>query len=86
MRRGYFQFYLLLIHPCLNDPRVQYQKEAVEEGIYGIVSVPFTIKRRVIGVLRLYTKKTRIFSKIRNQFYRSIGRNRGDCHRKCKDV
>ena len=45
------------------DPRVQYQKEAIEEGIYGIVSVPFIIKRRVIGVLRLYTKKPRVFSK-----------------------
>ena len=45
------------------DPRVQYRGEAIEEGICGIVSVPLTIKKRVIGVLRLYTKTSRVFSK-----------------------
>lgn len=54
------------------DPRVQYQKEAIEEGIYGIVSVPFIIKRRVIGVLRLYTKKPRIFSKAEISFIEAL--------------
>jgi signal transduction protein with GAF and PtsI domain len=50
------------IYNAGKDPRVQYQKEAAEEGIYGIVSVPLRIKRRVIGVLRLYTAETRTLS------------------------
>lgn len=54
------------------DPRVQYQKEAIKEGIYGIVSVPLTIKKRVIGVLRLYTKKSRIFSKADISFIEAL--------------
>lgn len=33
MRRIYFQFDILLLHSCLNDPRIQYQEEDVEEGI-----------------------------------------------------
>jgi signal transduction protein with GAF and PtsI domain len=61
---------------CINnvrkDPRIQYQEEAVKEGIYGIVSVPFTIKKRVIGVLRLYTKKSRIFSKADISFIEAL--------------
>jgi signal transduction protein with GAF and PtsI domain len=54
------------------DSRVQYQKEAIKEGIYGIVSVPFIIKRRVIGVLRLYTKKPRTFSKAEISFIEAL--------------
>lgn len=54
------------------DPRVQYQKEALEEGIYGIVSVPLTLKRQVIGVLRLYLKKPHTFSRSEIQFVEAI--------------
>lgn len=54
------------------DSRVQYQKEAIEEGIFGIISVPFRIKRRVIGVLRLYTGKPRTFSKAEINFVEAL--------------
>jgi signal transduction protein with GAF and PtsI domain len=54
------------------DPRVQYQEEAIEEGIYGILSVPLIIKKRVIGVLRLYTKKPRVFSKADISFIEAL--------------
>jgi len=50
------------IYNVAEDPRVQYQKEAIEEGIYGIVSVPLPIKGRVIGVLRLYAGEPHILS------------------------
>jgi signal transduction protein with GAF and PtsI domain len=50
------------IYNAMEDPRAQYQKEAAEEGIYTIVSVPSTIKGRIIGVLRLYTSQPRSFS------------------------
>ncbi|MDA8307108.1 MAG: GAF domain-containing protein [Deltaproteobacteria bacterium] len=37
------------------DPRAQYPKAAVEEGIVSLCSIPLSIKGRVIGVLRVYT-------------------------------
>jgi len=50
------------VYNAIEDPRAQYQKEAAEEGIYSIISVPLSIKGRVIGVLRLYTAEPRTFS------------------------
>jgi signal transduction protein with GAF and PtsI domain len=50
------------IYNAAEDPRAQYKKEAAEEGIGSIVSVPISIKGRVIGVLRLYTTQPRVFS------------------------
>ncbi|MGD8923622.1 MAG: GAF domain-containing protein [Syntrophobacterales bacterium] len=50
------------IYNVSEDPRAQYPKEAKEEGIASIVSVPLRIKGRVIGVMRLYTTEPREFS------------------------
>jgi signal transduction protein with GAF and PtsI domain len=49
------------IYNAREDSRAQYQKEAVEEGISSIISVPLSIKGRVIGVMRLYTAEPRTF-------------------------
>lgn len=46
----------------LEDPRVQYREEARREGIASMLSVPFTLRDRVIGVLRIYTAQVREFS------------------------
>jgi signal transduction protein with GAF and PtsI domain len=50
------------IYNVTEDPRAQYPKEAKEEGIASIVSVPLRIKGRVIGVMRLYSPEPREFS------------------------
>jgi signal transduction protein with GAF and PtsI domain len=50
------------IYNVAEDPRAQYPKEAKDEGIASIVSVPLRIKGRVIGVMRLYTPEPREFS------------------------
>jgi signal transduction protein with GAF and PtsI domain len=50
------------IYNVTEDPRAQYPKEAKDEGIASIVSVPLRIKGRVIGVMRLYTPEPREFS------------------------
>jgi signal transduction protein with GAF and PtsI domain len=50
------------VYNVTEDPRAQYPKEAGEEGIVSIVSVPLRIKGRVIGVMRLYTSERRKFS------------------------
>jgi len=45
----------VVIEDATSDPRVQYPREAKQEGIASIVSLPIILKERVIGVLRLYT-------------------------------
>jgi len=45
----------VIIEDATSDPMVQYPEEAKREGIASIVSVPITLRGRIIGVLRLYT-------------------------------
>ena len=51
------------VYNVTEDPRAQYPKEAQEEGIVSIISVPLRIKGGVIGVMRLYTPEPREFSR-----------------------
>ncbi|MGD8915049.1 MAG: GAF domain-containing protein [Syntrophobacterales bacterium] len=51
------------VYNVTEDPRAQYPKQAKEEGIASIISVPLRIKGKVIGVMRLYTPEPREFSK-----------------------
>ena len=51
------------VYNVTEDPRAQYPKEAQEEGIASIISVPLRIKGGVIGVMRLYTPEPREFSR-----------------------
>jgi len=44
------------------DKRVHYQKEALEEGIRSILTLPIIARGKVIGVLRLLTDRPRQFS------------------------
>ena len=44
------------------DHRATYPKEAAEEGIKSILSVPIALKGHVIGVLRIYTNEHRDFT------------------------
>ncbi|MFQ3574712.1 MAG: GAF domain-containing protein, partial [Thermodesulfovibrionales bacterium] len=44
------------------DPRVIYKKEAEEEGIKSMLTLPITFKNRVIGILRLFTSEHRMFT------------------------
>ena len=50
------------VYNITEDPRARYPKEAEEEGIASIVSLPLRTKGRVIGVMRLYTPEPREFS------------------------
>jgi len=40
-----------------DDPRIQYPKEAIKEGIASILSVPIIIGDNLIGCLRVYTSE-----------------------------
>lgn len=62
----------VFIADATKDPRVQYNKEASEEGICSILSVPLSVKGHVIGVLRLYTSEPRTFSKEEIDFLEAL--------------
>lgn len=49
----------VLIADTANDPRLEYPKETVEEGIMSILSMPIIARQRVVGVLRLYSADVR---------------------------
>ncbi len=50
------------IYDVAQDPRATYPKEAAEEGIKSILSVPISFKGNVMGVMRIYTSEPRDFS------------------------
>jgi len=67
----------VLIVDAQNDPRIQYPREKVEEGIASILSVPVQIHHKVIGVLRLYTRSPRSFSEEEIEFVSAVGEMAG---------
>jgi signal transduction protein with GAF and PtsI domain len=53
---------VVVIKNAFKDPRIQYKKAKLEEGINTILSVPVVAKNKVIGILRLYSGEPRDFS------------------------
>jgi len=53
----------VLITDTANDPRLEFPKETVAEGIAAVLSMPIMAKKRVVGVLRLYSADVRQYSK-----------------------
>ncbi|MFA5352837.1 MAG: GAF domain-containing protein [Thermodesulfovibrionales bacterium] len=50
------------IYDVTTDPRILYQKEAMQEGIKSMLTLPIIAKGNVIGVLRLLTDRSRQFT------------------------
>ena len=67
----------VLIIDAQNDPRIQYSKEKVQEGIASILCVPVQIRNKVIGMLRLYTSTPRSFSEQEIEFVSALGEMAG---------
>jgi len=63
---------IVSIYNAQEDPAVQYQKEAAEEGIASLISVPLSAKGKVIGVLRLYTAEPRVLSGEETNFVEAL--------------
>ncbi len=59
---------LVWIENAVSDPRVQYPKEAMREGVASILSVPLIVRNKVIGALRVYTSEPRSFSEEETKF------------------
>jgi GAF domain-containing protein len=56
-----------------SDPHFQYPGEAAREGIVSVASVPLNAHGRPIGVLRVYTFETHIFSETEMHFLTAVG-------------
>jgi two-component system NtrC family sensor kinase len=52
----------IIIDDVQTDPRVQYPKDAKEEGIYMMVDLPLFVGQNVVGVLRIFFDEHRAFS------------------------
>jgi len=50
------------IFDAASDPRMQYPKEAKEEGIASMVAIPMMFRGKVMGVMRLVTAEPREFT------------------------
>ena len=62
----------VLIADARTDPRIEYPSEKIREGIVSILSLPIIARRRVIGILRLYSEKPRQYSREEVAFLSAI--------------
>jgi signal transduction protein with GAF and PtsI domain len=53
---------VVVIQDCTADPRIQYPQAHREEGVVTLVNVPLLTRGQVIGVLRLYSSKSRDYT------------------------
>ncbi len=53
---------------AVQDHRIQYPDEARKEGIASILSIPLSVRKNVIGVLRVYTAEPRPIEGIEMEF------------------
>ena len=54
--------HVVIVEDCANDPRIQFPKEHVDEGIVSVLTVPLSARGNVIGVMRFASEKRREFS------------------------
>jgi GAF domain-containing protein len=50
------------IYDVMDDPRIQYPKEAQKEGISSILSIPIIVGGKLLGAMRVYTSEPWEFS------------------------
>ena len=55
-----------------HDPSFQYTQAAVAEGLASVLAVPLTARRRVLGVLRVYTAAPHTFSPEEQAFLTAV--------------
>ncbi|MEN8264018.1 MAG: GAF domain-containing protein [Nitrospirota bacterium] len=65
------------IHDVTTDSRIKYQKEAAEEGIKSILTLPVIARGKVLGILRLLTAETREFAQQEIDFSASLAEQSG---------
>lgn len=65
------------IYDVTTDPRVIYQKEAAEEGIKSMLTLPVIARGKILGVLRLLTNSPKHFSQQEISFAASLAEQCG---------
>jgi PAS domain S-box-containing protein len=65
------------IYDVTTDSRIKYQKEAAEEGIKSILTLPVIARGKVLGILRLITGETREFAQQEIDFSASLAEQSG---------
>ena len=64
----------VLVLDAANDPRMQYPKQAQEEGIASMLTIPMTARGgKIIGVMRLVTSERREFTMDEVDFACAVG-------------
>lgn len=53
---------VIIIDDVRTNPRVQYPREAAEEGILSMVDLPLTLGNHVVGIIRIFFAERRKFS------------------------
>ena len=65
----------IIIGDVERDPRVQYPREAREEGIRMMMDLPLVVAEDVVGLVRIFFSETRDFSPEEMEFARAIAEN-----------
>ncbi|HGY10880.1 MAG TPA: GAF domain-containing protein [Desulfobacterales bacterium] len=65
------------IHDALSYPHIQYPEAIKKEGIKSLLIAPIIVKTKVTGVLRLLTKKPRIFKSSEIEFIAALAEQCG---------
>lgn len=65
------------IYDVTNDQRIKYKKEAMEEGIKSMLTLPVIARGKVLGILRLLTGEPRAFSQQEIDFVASLAEQSG---------
>jgi signal transduction protein with GAF and PtsI domain len=60
------------IKDVTKDRRFQYPKEAKKEGIRSVICLPLRCRQRLLGVLRVYTDKERVFDNEEITFIKTL--------------
>jgi GAF domain-containing protein len=63
---------VVVVDDVFTDPRLQYPAEVAEEGIRKLLSIPLSVRGKVIGVLRIFTGERPRFTKREINFASAI--------------
>lgn len=62
----------VVVNDVAHDPNFQYTAAATREGLASVLAVPLTVRKRVIGVLRVYTANPYQFSAEERAFLTAV--------------
>lgn len=64
---------VILIRDFLNDPRIQYPRQVLNEGFRMALDIPLKLKENVVGIIRVFFDQAKVFSLGELDFLAAIG-------------